>query len=140
MNEKDNESRLELGSMLPQVEWAREHGVPVLVMNPNENYVEVNGRKEAVPICGSMNSHATYVWKHFVMKSGIGKLLVIAHSAGGGCVGSIMSNFPDHFFSSVIKIAYTDSWVMSPYNLHRIKPNFMMERAIHFKASRQPLG
>ena len=38
---------------------------------------------------GGMNGHATEVWEKHVVNSGFSNLLIIAHSAGGGCLSSI---------------------------------------------------
>jgi hypothetical protein len=46
-------------------------------MNPNH------------PEGGDMETHALHVWNDYVLNSGFGKLLVIAHSAGGGCLTAI---------------------------------------------------
>jgi hypothetical protein len=54
-------------------------------MNPNHS----TDKGEKVPLSESMDKHAVHVWKNYVENSGFGKLLVIAHSAGGGCVRSI---------------------------------------------------
>jgi predicted aldo/keto reductase-like oxidoreductase len=74
---------LELGSMLPQIEFAKERGIPVLVMNPNQKSEGLH----------SMNEHCNYVWEQFVLASGFQRILVLAHSAGGGCVSSLMNKF-----------------------------------------------
>jgi hypothetical protein len=54
-------------------------------MNPNENSYE----NERIPFNGSMESHAKFVWRNYILNSGFSKLLVIAHSAGGGCLQAI---------------------------------------------------
>ena len=46
-----------------------------------------------------MNAHADKVWEDYVEKSGFTKLLVIAHSAGGGCLSSIQKKFAATFYS-----------------------------------------
>ena len=86
--------------MLPQVSWAVEKGYPVLVMNPNHDAAE------------SMDDHALYVWQNYVLNSGFSKLFVIAHSAGGGCLTSIQTQFESSFYQQVSQIAYTDSFTI----------------------------
>jgi hypothetical protein len=123
----------DLGSMLPQIRWATERGHPVIVLNPNYNHHPFSGQ----PIKGSesMSEHAKSVWKHFIEPSGIGRLLIIAHSAGGGCVTEIQQSFPESFYSKVVQLAYTDSWVISEYALSLHQKAFMKERAVHYVAS-----
>ena len=80
----------ELGSMLPQVDWAvnvKEYSV--LVMNPNLSNDEKTG--EQIPFCRNMQEHAVFVWEKYILDSGFENILVIAHSAGGGCLKSIQA-------------------------------------------------
>ena len=100
---------LSLGSMLPQAVWAQQNGYPCLVMNPNESTAS-NGKK--IKYSGTMAKHAVHIWKNYIENSGFEKVLVIAHSAGGGCVTALMSQFSETFFQQVSQIAYTDSWVV----------------------------
>ena len=72
----------DLGSMIPQVYWALLKKILVIIMNPNENYY----KNEIIPLNESMESHAKFVWRNYILNSGFSKLLVIAHSAGGGCL------------------------------------------------------
>lgn len=87
----------ELGSMLPQVDWAiNVKGHSVLVMNPNMS-CDSNGK--SIPNCYSMESHAVFVWEKYVKDAGFKKILLIAHSAGGGCTRSIQTKFADTFYN-----------------------------------------
>ena len=70
---------------MPQVFWALIKKIPVIIMNPNENSYE----NERIPFNSSMESHAKFVWRNYILNSGFSKLLVIAHSAGGGCLQAI---------------------------------------------------
>ena len=79
--------------MLPQVSWAAAKGYPVLVMNPNQS--ETDG--VAVPHSSSMEEHCTHVWGNYIVNSGFKNLLVLAHSAGGFCVSTLMREFAESF-------------------------------------------
>ena len=85
----------DLGTMLPQIEWAKAKGYPVLVMNPNHNYDPET--REKVPQNGTMVKHALHMWRNYVAKSGFKKLYAIAHSAGGWCLEHIQVTFPSFF-------------------------------------------
>lgn len=85
--------------MMPQVEWAVQSGYPVIVMNPNQNDDPATKRK--VPFNENMGKHAVHVWRNYIEPSGFEKLLVLAHSAGGGCVTEIIHEFPETFFLKV---------------------------------------
>lgn len=82
---------LTLGSVLPQLEFAREHDMGVIVMNPNYRCDEDD---KPVPsrIMG-MERHSLYVWERY-LEDHIGEhdkeLFFIAHSAGGACMASII--------------------------------------------------
>ena len=112
----------EIGTMLPQIKWAIDHKFAVLVMNPNHGADGSN-----------MQTHACDVWNKYVKNSGFTNIYIIAHSAGGGCMSSIIEDFADTFMDQVSKIAYTDSWVIE-------RQDFMSMNAIHYEASNHPLN
>ena len=87
-----------------------------------------------------MQNHASTVWRQYVDKSSFKNLLVLAHSAGGGCVSRLMMDFPESFFGKVKQLAYTDSWVIDKSELPKEYHRFMEERAVHYVASSLPLG
>ena len=61
-----NNENMELGSALPQVEWAIMNDYPVIVMNPNLNKVQ----GKIVPFNDTMSSHACHVWENYIEPSG----------------------------------------------------------------------
>ena len=77
-------------------------------MNPNLNRVD----EQIIPYSQDMVTHAVWVWEKYVKNSGFGKIDVVAHSAGGGCLRGIQKHHADTFWNQVNKIAYTDSWVI----------------------------
>lgn len=87
---------------------------PVLVMNPNLNMVD--GKK--IPLNFSMDSHAYHAWDTYVENSGFESILIIAHSAGGGCLTTIQREFASTFYQKVKRIAYTDSWTIQKDELN----------------------
>ena len=87
-----------------------------------------------------MQQHATFVWDKYVKDSGFDQISVVAHSAGGGCVAAIQQMFEDTFYSQVVRIAYTDSWVISKNQLNQEQQAFMYKHAIHFSASDKPVA
>ena len=68
----------------------------MIVMNPNYNRDDNN---EPIKHNETMSDHAVHVWQNYVLNSGFDKLLIIAHSAGGGCLTSIMTKFKDTFYN-----------------------------------------
>ena len=105
-----NES-LETGSVLPFLEHAKRLKIPVLVMNPNYNRDPVT--KNVVPFNNTTSGHAKWVWEMYVKNSGFDQIDIVAHSAGGEVMETIMKEFADTFWSQIRQIAYTDSWVVS---------------------------
>lgn len=73
--------------MLPQLEYAKQNNLSVIVMNPN--VTEDEEEKEKLPVdekIQGMEKHSTYVWEHYVHPNkAIENILMIAHSAGGRC-------------------------------------------------------
>mgnify|MGYP007125088730 CR=1 FL=1 len=126
--------------MLPQVDWANSKNIPVIVMNPNHR--ETAGTR--IPQFTSMDKHCNFIWRHYVEPAGFGNLLVIAHSAGGGCVTSLMREFGKSFTSKVKHLAYTDSRVSAPGNVtvaeKKRNVKFLANHAVHYRASQEPLG
>ena len=105
-------------------------------MNPNEH--SSNGKR--IPLSGSMDEHAFYVWSTYVEPAGFKKINIIAHSAGGGCLTTIQKRFADTFYQKVNKIAYTDSWTIQASDLSQDQLAFMQANAVHYEASDRPLG
>ena len=100
---------LELGSMIPDIEWAQNNNYSVLVMNPNYTKDE-DGNFVDKKVRG-MGRHASYAWEKFV-ENGVcpaKQLYVIAHSAGGACIHEIIVNNQDTMINKVKGIALTDA-------------------------------
>eukprot|EP00347_Sterkiella_histriomuscorum_P010396 403376461 len=74
---------LNLGSMLPQIEWALSQGFKVIVFNPNMRKDPRFGQN--IKNCQTMSSHCLYVWEKYVSPLKCKHLAVLAHSAGGRC-------------------------------------------------------
>lgn len=129
----------ELGTMLPQIEWAvREKHFPVLVMNPNYNKEPESGK--SIPLSETGQKHALHVWKNYVVNSGFSRILVLAHSAGGVCLANIMQEFQSTFYKMVGKVALTDSYVISGRNLTPEQLKWIEKNTIHYVASEEELG
>ena len=86
----------ETGSMLPFLRIAQKLGIPVLIMNPNFNRDPET--KAIIPHSHTMQDHAEWVWRQYVVNSGFDKINIVAHSAGGGCLKAIMKKFSDTFW------------------------------------------
>lgn len=100
---------LELGSMIPDIEFAQAYGFSVLVLNPNYNKNE-KGEKVDSLIRG-MNHHSNYCWENFVEngKCPAKEIFMVAHSAGGGCAHEIIVSNQSTMVEKVRAIALTDA-------------------------------
>ena len=87
-----------------------------------------------------MQSHALIVWRDYVLESGFSKLLVIAHSAGGSCLNSIILKNQKTFNKQVKSIAYTDSSPFKKEDLNTLYADYLFDHAKHYKASDLPVG
>lgn len=84
---------LVMGSMLPMIEFAKATGMSILIMNPNMEKDPITN--QAIEHCESMADHCKYVWKTYLAQQSPKRcaarhLAVVAHSAGGRCIASIM--------------------------------------------------
>ena len=129
----------ELGTMLPQLDWAVNHNkMAAIVLNPNCHSDPRTG--EAVECTYSMQKHTCFVWDTYIKDAGFKNLLVIAHSAGGSCVMSLIDQFPDSFFGLVKQIAFTDTGSVCKDYIPEMFHDEMLARAVHYVASDLPLG
>lgn len=65
-----------------------------------------------------MEEHCSHIWRNYIEPAGFGKILIIAHSAGGACVTALMQEFSETFFEKVQQLAYTDaSFIAQPSQL-----------------------
>lgn len=100
---------LELGSMIPDIEFAQSNGFSVLVMNPNYSADEKGVRVDK--LIRGMNHHSTYVWDNLVENGACPakEIYMVAHSAGGGCAHEIIVEHPKTMVDRVRAIALTDA-------------------------------
>ncbi|XP_073989562.1 FAM172 family protein homolog CG10038 isoform X2 [Rhodnius prolixus] len=100
---------LDSGTQLPYIRKAQELGYGVFVLNTNDNFRLIDGKKS--PIKGSSNAqeHASTVWSHYITQSRAQKIAIIAHSFGGVVTMSLASNFEEDFLKRVFAIGLTDS-------------------------------
>lgn len=131
---------LELGSMLPDIEFAQNNGMSVLVMNPNYNRDAKDNRVDK--LIRGMNHHSNYVWKNFVEndKCPAKEVFMVAHSAGGGCAHEIIVNNEDTMVNKVRAIALTDACHGRFYKeLGEEGREWVVESCIAYDASNTPL-
>ncbi|VDK59825.1 unnamed protein product [Anisakis simplex] len=85
-----NES-LDRGAQLPYVRECMERGWAVLLMNTNLNkFVDEKGEEKPLNASETPVQHGLSVWKELISKSSAEYIAVVAHSAGGFVISTIM--------------------------------------------------
>ena len=100
---------LELGSMKPYIEKAKQNNFSVIIYNPNERRDFDTG--ETIKEFFTMERHSVYVYNNIVKKNeNIKEIYIVAHSMGGECtVRILLENKEDLLSGKIKKIAFTDS-------------------------------
>ena len=97
-----------LGSVFPQLDFARQYGYSVIVANHNYNTDEDGN--EVHESINDMESHCTYLWSNFISgNNNIKEIVIIAHSAGGVCAESIITRNMKEVKEKVRFVAFTDA-------------------------------
>ncbi|XP_053560846.1 putative protein FAM172B [Bombina bombina] len=135
---------LEKGTQIPYIKMAlRDHG-SVIVLNPNDNYVEMKQeelqrivKKEddlcfletcntndilkanrlLIPkrCCSSPEEHTAYVWDHFISKTAAKNLVFIAHGYGGLVFLDLLCKKGKEVMDKVNAVAFIDSRHHGPH-------------------------
>lgn len=109
---------LESGTQIPYIKRAMVEGYGVVVLNTNQNKAK-NGQRSTSFIKGSEDaqSHALYVWDHFIERAKAQLIAIVAHSAGGYVTVRMAVDRPNQFSNRVFAVAFTDSVHFSaPYS------------------------
>ncbi|KAM9301369.1 putative protein ARB2BP isoform 1-T3 [Morus bassanus] len=120
---------LEHGTQIPFIKTAlRSHG-GVIVLNPNDNFVDLKTEKERlsfstrgksltstrsgwwIPKRGSSSpeEHTMYVWDHFISKSAAENVAFIAHGYGGLVFVDLLVQRKPEVMNKVYSVAFIDS-------------------------------
>jgi hypothetical protein len=125
---KDN---MDLGSMIPFVEFAKSQNWLTLIMNPN--FTHSPNTYTAIPLLETRENHGQYVWRKFIQTNSL-PLYLVAHSCGGLSVTDLLQHFPEDFKTRVKKIAFTDA-IVSDYSLSFKQRLLLAKKSIHWVAS-----
>ena len=100
---------LRLGSMLPMIEFAKETGQSVIVLNPNMDKDPISG--VAIPRCDSMSAHTKLIWERMLNKRRCPatSFAIVAHSYGGRCCATLVKDYKDDFLDRVKCLVFTDA-------------------------------
>ena len=131
---------IELGSMIPDIEFAQKNGFSILVMNPNYSKDE-DGNAVDSKVRG-MNRHSNYVWDTFVEDDACPakEIFIVAHSAGGAWAHEIIVDHQKTMVNRVRAIALTDACHGRFYaELKKEGKEWAYNSCIAYDASNEPL-
>jgi hypothetical protein len=127
---------LNMGSVLPMLEYAKKNGMSVVVMNPNMSR-DAKGRE--ISCSSTMKEHCKYVWGRFVNTNPAAKLAVIAHSAGGRCFSELFSSYRRDFITRVDALVFTDACYHMMFDKMNKTEKAKMEKiGIHYVSDTDP--
>ncbi|XP_074716855.1 putative protein ARB2BP [Strix uralensis] len=114
------------GTQIPFIKMALESHGGVIVLNPNDNFVDLKTEKErlsfstreesltstqSIPKRGSSSpeEHARYVWDHFISKSTVVNVAFIAHGYGGLVFVDLLVQRKQEVMNKVYSVAFINS-------------------------------
>ncbi|KAM4048474.1 putative protein ARB2BP isoform 1-T2 [Anomaloglossus baeobatrachus] len=128
---------LDRGTQIPYITSALRDNSSVIVLNPNDNFVEMKeetqvlvkreddavsvenrdecnvsrDNKHALPKrgCSSPEEHTTYIWDHFISRSAAKNVSIIAHGYGGLVFLDLLCKKSQEVMSKVTAVAFIDS-------------------------------
>jgi len=150
---------LDNGSIFPYLRKAIADGYGVIVFNPNQNRVPVDGftrpkreefftsgkpkyqdvKEMKIPENESPPQHTINVWNHYGSIAAARKIVIVAHSAGGSCTMSLLREKGNEILPKLKAIAFTDSVHSESYNDSKSVQNFLKNNARNWVQSNEPL-
>ncbi|XP_015668759.1 putative protein FAM172B [Protobothrops mucrosquamatus] len=125
---------LQHGSQIPFITMALQYSWGVIVLNPNDNFVDLTENEAicplnlswAVPKRNSSNpeEHTTYVWDHFISKTASRNVAFIAHGYGGLIFINLLMQRTLEVMNKVYAVALIDS---KHHMKHQTQGNFEVE-------------
>ncbi|KAG9492415.1 hypothetical protein GDO78_000750 [Eleutherodactylus coqui] len=131
---------LDRGSQIPYIKTALRDNSAVIVLNPNDNFVEIkeealvkneddagsletsDARDSLKPelvlpkrCCSSPEEHTSYVWDHFISRSAAKNVWFIAHGYGGFVFIDLLCKKREEVMSKVSAVAFIDSRHHTPH-------------------------
>ncbi|KFP18799.1 Putative protein FAM172B, partial [Egretta garzetta] len=120
---------LEHGTQIPFIKMALQRHGGVIVLNPNDNFVDLKTEKERlsfftreesltstesacwIPKRGSSSpeEHTIYVWDHFIAKSAAKNVAFVAHGHGGLVFVDLLVQRKWEVMNKVYSVAFIDS-------------------------------
>ena len=90
---------LNMGSMLPQIQMALHHDYGVVILNPNErSYLDKTltpSVKHPIRYSERPETHALYVWEHFIVPAKSQDIYILGYGYGGEVVRHVLAHLAD---------------------------------------------
>ncbi|XP_061484159.1 putative protein FAM172B [Rhineura floridana] len=135
---------LQHGSQIPFIIMARKCSWGVIVLNPNDNFIDLKIEQEHLSLSekedstcplqlpwivpkrdsSSPEEHTTYVWDHFISKTTAGNIAFIAHGYGGLVFINLLMQRTLEVMNKVYAVAFIDS---THHTLHQTQGSSQMQ-------------
>lgn len=115
---------MDCGTQIPYIEKAKKLGYDVIVMNTNDNYRVINGKRKMIPENGSPSQHAIHIFDKYVIPSNPESVAIVAHSYGGVVTLDLAKKYSNFFEKKVFAVGLTDS-VHSTYGVPKDMTNVL---------------
>ncbi|KAM4796688.1 putative protein ARB2BP [Rhinophrynus dorsalis] len=148
---------LEKGSQIPYIKTALRDNRSVIVLNPNDNFVEMKEEPQLIVkkeeefclpetrdgsdllrthmkllipkrCCSTPEEHTNYVWDHFISKSAAANVAFIAHGYGGLVFLDLLCKKRKEVMNKVCAVAFIDS---RHHSLHQARTDLEIQTWIH---------
>lgn len=153
---------LEIGSILPYLEQAKQRNWGVVVFNPNNcsefipddvalagldpsrywfnpsKAVKIPGKTRSIPGHEAPEKHVICVYDEFVARAACRSINIVAHSFGGVCTMALLNARP-HILKKLRAIAFTDSVHSAGRRDSKEAMDFLKSNAVNWVRSPKPL-
>ncbi|XP_060090549.1 putative protein FAM172B [Heteronotia binoei] len=129
---------LQHGTQIPFITMALQSSWEVIVLNPNDNFLELKTEEKSCCVLKSTHvipkkynsspeEHTVYVWDHFISKSTAGKVAFIAHGYGGLVFINLLMQRTSEVMNKVYAVALVDS---AHHTMHQTQGNCQVQEWI----------
>ncbi|KAI5080661.1 hypothetical protein GOP47_0003844 [Adiantum capillus-veneris] len=130
---------LKTGSVLPFLDWAREHSFGVIVLNPNKNVVKtMEGLRVPIPFNDCAEAHVNYVWRAVCQDLTAKHFVLVAHSYGGISTCNLLRLQGEEVLKRLRSVAFTDS-VHASEVISEAGKEFLARHCVNWASSSEPL-
>ncbi|XP_077198225.1 putative protein ARB2BP [Paroedura picta] len=125
---------LQYGTQIPFITMALQCSWEVIVLNPNDNFLDLKTEEKSCCVLkshvipkrynSSPEEHTTYVWDHFISRSTASKVAFIAHGYGGLVFINLLMQRTSEVMNKVYAVALVDS---THHTMHQTQGNYQVQ-------------